>query len=89
MFTLERERERNPGAYLKGCNAAFEGQILDDCPYIHGGWERSEWRAGFDEAIHGMPEQTGRQRTSCSGSSNCDGSSCGDDSPHIPDRNRT
>jgi hypothetical protein len=44
----------NPGAYLMGCNAAFDGQTLDDCPYIpddDDGWERDEWLAGFEDAV--------------------------------------
>jgi len=65
VLTIE-ERAYSPECYLAGCNAAWVGETIDDCPYIPG-WERDEWRAGFDEAIHGMPwKQTGRRRASCS-----------------------
>jgi hypothetical protein len=68
VFTIE-ERACSPECYLAGCNAAWAGETIDDCPYTHipeddDGWERSEWRAGFEEAIYGVPHVVSTARSS-------------------------
>jgi hypothetical protein len=56
-------RAYSPNVFLKGVNAAWAGETIDDCPFTFPA-ERDEWRAEFEDMKPGYRLSGLRQQTS-------------------------